>query len=147
MNHCKCNKCGRIIQGQPRRWKFLTQQFGSRGLLKANFVCSKCRHEIRDNPIRWAFTYAKPMRHLKWTIEREMENFENNTYNQPLPQRVETFKHNIHAIMTKRFIMRYEFIVASNKLCAILLKEMPFIGDYELKLNETNPKKEPSETE
>lgn len=148
MNVCQCNRCGRKVQGQPKNWKKLMQQFGGLGQLKANYVCSKCRHWQRDNPLLWAFTMSKVFRQLRWDIIFEMNRFETNEYNEPFPQRGETFKKKIDAIMAKRFIKSYNFVVEHNQLCAIVVNEVPFIGSFTIDLqHETNKKKEPSETQ
>jgi hypothetical protein len=73
------------------------QQFGSLGQLKANYVCSKCRHWQRDNPLLWAFTMSKVFRQLRWDIKFEMNRFETNEYNEPFPQRADTFKRKVDA--------------------------------------------------
>jgi hypothetical protein len=147
MNICKCNRCGRKVQGQPRNWKKLMQQFGGLGQLKANYVCSKCRHWQRDNPLLWAFTMSKVFRQLRWDIKFEMNRFETNEYNEPFPQRADTFKRKVDAIMAKRFIKNYNFVVEANQLHAILVSEVPFIGSFKIDLYETNKKEEQTETQ
>lgn len=123
------------------------QQFGGRGQLKASYVCSKCRHWQRDNPLLWAFTMSKVFRQLRWDIIFEMNRFETNEYNEPFPQRGETFKKKIDAIMAKRFIKNYNFVVEHNQLHAIVVNEVPFIGSFTINLHETNKKKEQAETQ
>lgn len=122
-------------------------EFGGRGQLKANFVCSRCRHWARDNPIQWAFTMSRLYRNLQWELKNEMMLFETNAYNQSFPQRAETFKNNMDALLAKRHIKKYDFVVEENKLIAILIHDVPFIGSYKIELYETTKKKEPTQTQ
>jgi hypothetical protein len=90
---------------------------------------------------------SKVFRQLRWDIKFEMNRFETNEYNEPFPQRADTFKRKVDAIMAKRFIKNYNFVVEDNQLHAILVSDVPFIGSFKIDLYETNKKEEQAETQ
>ena len=131
----RCCFCGKTINMRNSPYKYNLKKYcvTTRKQLNNVYLCTVCRRIKRLFDTPEYLKVSGPYRRLKFLIQQEVVLYVKRGLNDPVAR--QNFLENVKAILDKRYIKEYDFIISDNDLKGIMLKNIPFFDKVVIELN------------